>query len=181
MGSLIVFLGFAAFAANGYCNNVFSTESTQAPLDGRPWPFGNEVNVPWKVLNGVWKVIDGSCENYFVFKFKIDQSGQRIITVVQYDPISCLSVARGAGIEQDRVIDAQMTDINNQSYFLTLHAFAAADVTPPNGNMSLQRFNIFDPEDLVIVLALSPVGHWGDHQTAYELERVSFTPTLVCQ
>ncbi len=147
--------------------------------DWRPWPWGSEVSVPWKNISGVWRVVDGSCENLFMFKVKVDQNGEKIVVITQYDPNSCKVITRGLGYEADRYIYAQMIN-RGQSYNLTIHAFNQSDLSSSEARLAKPSLHLNDPGGkVVLALTLSPVGQWGNRST-FEIERVRATSAMVC-
>jgi hypothetical protein len=152
--------------------------------DWRPWPWGQEIQIPWRNLQGVWETSGGECENLFLFKVKTNQNGEKLVQIVQYDPMTCLTVAQGLGYESGRYINAQMVR-QGRSYNLTIHAFNGAVMstgpTPTPADPDKGSLRSDEPGGkFVLALTLSPVGQWDD-KSAFEISKVSNITTMVCR
>jgi hypothetical protein len=160
------------------------------PNDWRPWPWGQEIQIPWRGLQGVWETSGGECENLFLFKVKSNQNGEKLVQIVQYDPQSCRIVAQGLGYESGRYVNAQMVR-QGQTYNLTIHAFNGTVMTESqNNDQQSPNMSVMNSSDItkgsrlsgrfVLALTLSPVGKWDD-KSAFEISKVSNVTSMICR
>jgi len=170
------FICLAGIFAQAGSSNLCSQMTIQ---DGRPWPWGSEINMPWKNLSGVWEVSDGNCENLFLFKVGSDANGDKVVSITQYDPKSCKVIAQGLGYEENKYIYAQMAR-HGKSYNLTIHAFNPSSVNGSDrfakGSLRMTMGN----SGFVMALTLSPVGEW-DMKSAFEITKASSSESMVCE
>lgn len=146
--------------------------------DGRPWPWGSEVQIPWHNIQGVWKATGGSCTDEFIFKTKTDQNGEKMVQITQYDPVSCKVVARGLGYETNRYIYAQMVH-QGRSYNLTIHAFSEQDVDDYKTDSRSLRSSESSGK-VVVALTLFPLGKW-EQRAAFEIVKVDPSTSMICK
>jgi len=150
--------------------------------DGRPWPWGEEVRLPWKVVQGVWQTVSGDCRNQFIFKVT-NIGGETVVRITQYDPYSCKVVGTGAGYLDDRVIVAQMTQ-SGITYNMSIHGFNESDLL--DGEDGYKNANGVGLQTLktngrvLKVINLFPVGKWHDRST-YEIAKIDTATVMICQ
>ncbi|GIL18818.1 MAG: hypothetical protein BroJett040_25690 [Oligoflexia bacterium] len=183
MKSIILGLLFCLSLNSAYANENLCPSSRQAIHGGggdlTPWPWGSEIRLPWARVHGLWQSMSGDCRTWFLFKVgKPNSNGERIIKVIQYDPISCQVISSGVGYENKRVIYASMVGING-SFDLTVRAFAESDVIPSS------RYAQEDPgsgktTDPVVVIHMYPKGRW-DNRVDYEVRKLQSTTEMLCR
>lgn len=164
-----ILIGCGASAAIfGEVQNQCSMASIKGG-DSVPWPWGNEIEIPWDHLEGTWKVVNSECEAYFDFipTDKTGSSGPHLTKVVQYNPNSCDRISWGYGTETDRVIRASMTN-GRLAFNLTVRAFPKEKVVPKNATPNLG--------ESVIVLSMYPKNGWS-YRVNYEIQKL---PARAC-
>ena len=173
-----LFLGLA-FSVSALGVNLCGGEEKISGGDGRPWPWGNEVQFDWKNLQGLWQTTTSDCNSFFVFEIVKDPSdanGDLIVKITQYDPNSCTIVSRGIGYLRDRYLYAQMNR-KGQGYNLTVHAFKEADMLVSKSISPLHSATTNGK--VALALALFPVGKWSQ-RASYEIKKLDSVARMAC-
>lgn len=184
----LLLLAATVLAATGVQAGMRSAETSQEKLqcsyggeqsvqggDSVPWPWGNEIELPWEQLDGVWRVAKGDCNSLFAFlptKRKVS-NGTHLTQVIQYDGTTCEKIAWGYGTDSDRVLRSSMSN-GRKSFSLTVRAFprTVSQITPKVSEMTM--------ENTVIVLTMYPKRAWSQ-RVSYELEKVTNELKPTCQ
>lgn len=154
---------------------VYGGDQSVSGGDSVPWPWGNEIDLPWDNMDGIWRVVKSNCDSYFAFvptKRKVS-AGTHLTQVTQYDANTCEKIAWGYGTDNDRVLRSSMSN-GRQSFSLTVRAFprTLTQITPKvSGTIA---------EKSVIVLTMYPKRAW-DQRISFELEKVSGAVKPTCQ
>lgn len=149
--------------------------------DSTPWPWGSEIRLPWTRVHGLWQSLSGDCRTLFLFKVgKPNSRGERIIKVVQYDPVACQVISSGVGYENNKVIYASMVG-KNGNFDLTVRAFAETDINPAaNHDQYTTIPNVGKSQEPVVVIHMYPKGQW-EARIDYEVRKLQNTTEMVCQ
>lgn len=91
------------------------------------WPWGSEISIDLSGLQGLWKMSSSGCSDLYIVKVIKDNVSESIISITQYDPVSCRPIASGKGYIKDRVIRAVMAG-GGRSFGVSIHAFRPTDV-----------------------------------------------------
>lgn len=175
----------ATLASTAQAANMCSGTG-HVPMDhGVPWPWGREIHIALKDVQGVWGTTTNQCSNWFFFNVQNDNNGGKIVVIEQYDPDACVVISKGVGYQNDRYIYAQMVNqTTGKSYNLTVHAFNSSDVvTSAYSHQASSGGKGFDKSaDTSVMMALSlfPIGQ-SDDRSAYEIERIQLANAPVCR
>lgn len=128
--------------------------------DTIPWPWGKELPFPWTFAQGVWLVEYKDFSTYFSFRVVRSAGGLNQLEVTQIDPTTCEQTSAGVGVEQDRLVRAQMQSRYGHTYRILLRSFdekqvAASQVEvgakPVNGQYMVMTIIPFDTQATVTV------------------------------
>ena len=138
-----------------------------------PWPWGQEIEFPWKGTSGVWKTTQDGVTTYFKFKVKKKRSTQKnFLEIEQFDPETCVTLAKGSGVENAKAITAHMIGPNG-TYRLRIVAFE--DENSP----AQEQSKILKP-DAVMVMSISEKLKGEETVSDMELEKVQSLTAYKC-
>ncbi len=155
----------------GQCMPYQKNQPMRDPGDA--WPWGAELPFPWRGIQGTWETEIDGCVSYFSFKPKT-AGGVKQLKVVQYDPVTCQTVAEGIGFEDNRVVRAILNDKRGKTFRVTIHVFNPADLREEDSNMKFAA-------KTVTVMNMGPLGASDEERTNHALEKVSTDPRAICQ
>jgi hypothetical protein len=165
--------------ANFNCGGV--RQGTAFPTGGPIiWPWGREVTIPWSGIQGVWQFSGTDCSKVFLFKIIKQTTTERVLEIIQYNPVSCTVIARGPGYESNRVIRAVLTGLQGP-FELTIHAFKFNDVSSPYSRRSPYNRQPTQEPGPVMVMRVFPINGKPSPQTTFKIDRLETNPTMLCQ
>jgi hypothetical protein len=146
-------------------------------LDSVPWPWGEEAEVPWEMLDGTWRVVSGNCQSLFSFETAGEElePSARVLNVVQYNGKTCEKSSWGYGVEVNRVLQASMTT-GKAAFNLTVRAF---DHRLPSGQRARKASKASEERPDIVLTIYSRSG-WHIRQS-YELQKVGNAVKPPCQ
>ncbi|MFN7823853.1 MAG: hypothetical protein ACK5P6_00670 [Pseudobdellovibrionaceae bacterium] len=156
-------LGIASMAsAQGMCVPAqVMTRGDDGPVD--PWPFGKELEFPWRGIQGTWAAEVDGCVTYFAFKTVRQANNDRVLNVREFDPVTCELKSSGVGFERSRVVRARMSGGFVGTYDMRIHVFNRADMKMKDKTSTPRT---------VYMLAMSPI--WDNRAAvATRLTKVS--------
>lgn len=140
--------------------------------DDNPWPWGREARFPWMAIQGLYVPTDGDCSSLFVFKTR-DEGENRVVQIVQYNPLTCEKVAWGAGVEAEQILRASMVTKEGKSFDLTIRAFANSELV--TSSIALTPL----APQATVVLSMYPKGDW-ERRMSYQMQKVTDVPIMLC-
>jgi hypothetical protein len=141
------------------------------------WPWGQEITFPWAGIQGIWQVSGSNCASLFMFKM-IQQNGtEKVLDITEYDPSLCTVLARGKGVESNRVVRAVLAGANG-SFEMTIHAFKQAGLVT-----SSYRYRDDDAigAGTVVAMKVFPLGGRPTKKSAYKIDRLEKNPSMLCE
>jgi|GEM_PF-2786029 len=177
---LICLLIFEVFGSSAFAANLCGGTARTPNEPGLPWPWGREITINLRDLEGFWQVPSGTCQNWFSFQVKGSPGGESVILIQQFDPTTCRVVATGVGYQGDRTITAQMVKPGGSAYNLTVHAFNESDLAAATLRRGGHRQSAPLAEDVVMALSLFPTGR-SDDRSAYQIQRIDVASESVCR
>lgn len=179
---IILAVNLSAFAGNpgiesgGNVRGGLCKLKELSSLDSVPWPWGEEADMPWEMLDGTWRVVNGNCQSLFSFETtgKELEPSARVLNVVQYDTLTCEKSSWGYGVEVDRVMQASMTT-GKATFNLTVRA----DHRSPSSGKAKKPPRTPGKMPYIVLTMYSKAG-WHIRQS-YELQKVSREIKPACQ
>lgn len=177
----VLILSILCFATGCFAIGAQAAQKNQCALnseikgeDSIPWPWGNEIQMPWESLEGTWQVINDDCDSYFSFENsgKNLTPSQRLIRVVQYHSGQCQKVSWGYGFDSQRILRASMTD-GRSSFNLTVRAF---DARAGGVSQLFQQKISLKP---IMVLTLFSKKGWK-FRKSFEIQKISSKSKPAC-
>lgn len=173
-------LMMAGFSANAAVNNLSCRPTEGYSPEGGVvvWPWGQEILFPWNGIQGVWQVSEVSCSKLYIFKvIRQSATGEKIMSVTEYDPTVCKVSATGKGVESRKgVVRAIMTN-RMGSFELTIHAFSQNDV-----KLRLRSgFRAGSSTGPVFVMRMYQIGNRPSAKYTYRIEQIDRNPSMVCE
>lgn len=142
-----------------------------------PWPWGNEIRIPYSKVTGVWMTTSGDCRTDFIFKpSKPNARGERVTQITQYDPDACEIVSQGLGFEVGNVIRARMIGTKG-AFDMSIHAFNENDV---KDTQKSQCSNVPMGQGSVIVIKMFPQNGFDVNSVSYELLKLKNSTSMWC-
>jgi len=109
-------------------SSISAARGVSRPDDFVPYPWGNELQFPWNMIQGSW-MVKGNYHAYVTFQVvgTNGSSSERQLLIRQYSSSNCELVAVGVGVEyENRTIWAQMKPKQaNKAYRLGLRNFSS--------------------------------------------------------
>ncbi len=177
MRTLILGLFFVfglGFTSASYGQSASYNEGSFQVQGGDYWPWGKEIDFPWKAIQGFWGAYDKSgCTTYFLFKV-LTQYQERILTVEQYDARTCKLIGRGIGYERNRVVRARFTG-EKGDFDLRIHVFKESDILEGSGRLQTPSLS-----KLVTVMSMSPAGNPAQ-VGILQIFKVGSDPSINCK
>lgn len=171
-------LGILLSVCIGFAAAAYSYEPLMRGGGDDPWPWGQEIEFPWKGTSGVWKTTQDGVTTYFKFKVKKKRSTQKnFLEIEQFDPESCVTLAKGSGVENSKAITAHMIGPNG-TYRLRIVAFE--EVENGNGSTPAQEQSKFLKPDAVMVMSISEKLKGEETVADMELEKVQSLTAYKC-
>ena len=98
-----------------------------------PFPLSALIPFPWASVEGVWKVAGDETCGFYRFHVQSDNYGQRVLSVVQLDPVSKQVIAEGAGFEDVNIKMVRAVMHGQQgTYMLIVRAFQTSSRSQHN-------------------------------------------------
>lgn len=164
------------------CSIEYSAANSPSGTGGdfTPFPWGSEVVVPLQSLIGVWAPTSVECSTYFLFQRKPSKEDLKIMSIEQYDPETCETVASGVGYEIDRVFRVVMASTKSDKFFnLTVRAFDSKDLNKSKSSAQPDLNPRLNNQQL-IVIHLYPNNEWNK-RISYPLIRISPETEKICR
>lgn len=142
------------------------------------WPWGQEITFPWSGIQGIWQVNGSNCASLFMFKM-IQQNGtEKVLDITEYDPTLCSVLARGKGVESNRVVRAVLAG-SNGSFEMTIHAFKQSGLI----NQGIYRSRSSDDigPGTVVAMKIFPLGGKPTKRSTYKIDRLEKNPSMLCE
>jgi len=157
------------------CGNNRSNEvPTGGPII---WPWGQEIIFPWSGIQGIWQVSGSNCSTLFMFRLIQQTATERVLDITEYDPSLCAVVARGKGIESNRVVRAVLAGANG-SFEMTIHAFKQSGVIAQS-SLRLKSDDI--STGTVVAMKIYPLGGKPTKRATYKIDRLEKNPAMLCE
>ena len=172
---LFTFFGFSSKASYNLNQPVCSASDRLQPRGGPViWPWGSEVPMNMNVLQGLWMMADTGCSDMYAVRILKEDPRESVISIVEYDPVSCRTIAAGKGYLQGRVIRAVLAG-GGKSYGLSIHAFRPTDLR------ALGAGRLISDNSTVYVLRRYEIGNSGRPQTLVsKISKLDKNPTISC-
>lgn len=143
------------------------------------WPWGQEITFPWSGIQGIWQVSGSNCQSLFMFRMIQQNGNEKVLDITEYDPTLCSILARGKGVESNRVVRAVLAGANG-SFEMTIHAFNFKQ----SGLISSGGYRYRNDEigsGTVVAMKIYPLGGKPTKQSIYKIDRLEKNPAMLCE
>jgi hypothetical protein len=171
MRTFLTFLMLIMISVSSFATSHLLCDDSTTTKGGDFWPWGREANISLTSLEGTW-IQRNSDGEYIAYSFDTikTESGQRIVKVKVFDYSTCETLMNGKGVQSGKLLNAAISG-SGQTMQIRVHNFRKADVSDDSRKLDLGSRMV------TVMSVVNPAGKIID---AYQLFRVSSSPTVFC-
>lgn len=128
----VSFLSFYARSGTGFI--ALETPDMEYRKDNVPWPWGKEIEFPWREAHGTYSMDINGQRIYISLRVihpetlsntaYYDKKTPLFVSIRLFDSVTCKTLATGRGFKSGHLVRAQFVNlVDNEVYVMSLHTF----------------------------------------------------------